>query len=77
MTCTKNDVVVKKLVLDHSREEEGGLIIVFFVNFMLVIFSICSIWGQNDFLDVFGTSQEVSQEPFGGHLGYLLGQLLG
>ena len=36
-----------------------------------------SILGQNDFLDVFGTSQEVSQEPFGGHLGYLLGQLLG
>ena len=44
---------------------------------MLVIFSDFSIWDHNDFLDVFGSSQEVSQEPFGGHLGYLLGQLVG
>ena len=73
----KNVFFVNKFVLDHSCEEEGGLIIVFVFNFILVTFSDFSMLGQNDFLDVFGTSQEVSQEPFEGHLGYLMGQLLG
>ena len=68
---------MNKFVLDHSCEEDGCFIIVFFVKFMLVIFSVFSILGHSDFLTVFGTSQEVSQEPFWGHLGYLLGQLLG
>ena len=77
MTCKKHNLFVKKFVLDHSREEEGGPYNRFFVNFILVMFSDFSMFGQNDFLNVFGTSQEVSQEPFGGHLGYLLGQLLG
>ena len=68
---------VKQFVSDHSCEEEGGLVIVFFFNFMLVLFSDFSMLAKNAFLDVFGTSQEVSQDSFWGHPGYLLGQLLG
>ena len=56
--------------------KRGALYSLFF-NFVLVFISDFSICGKNDFLDVFGTSQEVSQDSFWGHFGYLLGQLLG
>ena len=80
MMCKQNDVFVKKFVLDHSREEDGGQrgdLKSFFFNVCLIIVSHVLMFFKNDFLNVFGTSQEVSQEPFGGHLGYLLEQLVG
>ena len=65
MMCKKQtSFCVNKFVLDHSHEEEGAPYNRFCFNFILVIFSDFSIWGQNDFLNVFGTSQEVSQDSF-------------
>ena len=67
MACKNNGVFVKKFVLDHSREEEGGQrgdLKSFFFNCCLVIVSHVLFFFKNDLLNVFGTSQEVSQDSF-------------
>ena len=69
MMCKNNDLFVKKFVLDHSREEEGGQrgdLKSFFFNFCLVIVSHFLMFFKNYFFERFWDLP-------GGLPGFLLG----
>ena len=64
MTCKTHILFLWKSSFWKSHVRKRGALESFFVNCILVIFSDVSMFAKNDFLDVFETSQEVSQDSF-------------